>query len=320
MVDISHRPKLLVLSGGMSEEYELSLLHGNEAKEVLEANLFEVKQVAVTKQGEWLQDGITRTPEQIMQHMDGVYIALHGEYGEDGQVQRIIERNGLTYNGSKPYQSSIGMHKMLTKEHINMLPIKTPRHMRVTRSGVNDLNTLVSTIGQLFGPQYIAKPMRGGSSIGQREVSGALHLKSALQSMLEVYDDILVEERVDGTTVTCGVIEDFRSQKRYFTPLIELRYEDEVKDVFKAEKIAPANFSTGIKVEIANITNLVHTQLQLTDISRSDFIVTDSGEIYFLEVNTLPAITKNSPLMAGLNALGASQEEIFCHLCGKHMV
>lgn len=321
MLNKIHKPRIAVLKGGLSDEYQLSVTNGNEIKSVLSATgKYDLLDVTVTKAGDWLIDGHVRTPEHILQQVDGVYIALHGKYGEDGTVQRQIERLGVPYLGSKPYQSSIGMHKMLTKEQLRELGIKLPAHMRATKAGVTDLDATSQTVGQLFGPEYVLKPMQGGSSIGNTRASGTAGLRHALAKMFEHYDDVLIEEFITGKSVTVGCLDDFRQQKRYLTPVVEVLLEPGGGDIFAAQKQAPAALTKAARNELLELTELVHNTLGLTDMSRSDFIVTAKDEVYFLEVNTLPAVTKNSPLVVALESVGGTQEELICHLCGNQIL
>lgn len=314
---ISDRPRIAVLKGGLSEEFPLSMQHGNEVAAILRnQGRYDVLEIAVAKNGDWLQDGFVRAPQVMLEHVDAAYIALHGVYGEDGTVQRVLDRHGVRYQGSKPYQSALALHKMRTKEAVKDLGIATAPHMRITRSGVTDSNAIAHTIGNLFGPAYILKPMRGGSSIGNQYAATALQLAKALEQMFVTYEDILVEQYIEGTDITCGVIEGLRDQAQYITPEVEIILT-EGDDIFSAKKVTPGRFSKAQKTAIADASARLHTALDLRDISRSDFRLTAAGDLYFLEVNTLPAVTKNSPLMAGLNSFGVSQEELVCHLCGS---
>ncbi len=314
----NHKPRIAVLRGGPSEEHVLSMQNGGEVSSVLKATgLYDVVDINVTKNGEWLEDGFVRSSQDILNKVDSVYIGLHGLYGEDGSVQRVIERAGVNYNGSKPFQSAVGLNKMLTKEHVKNTQVQKAAHLRLSKSGVADVHASANTTEKLLGGAFIVKPTFGGSGIGMRIANGSYELAKVLAEMFEKYDDVLVEQRINGASVTCGVVNDLRGTALYATPTIEVVHDLETdQDVFAAEKIVPGRFTKNTKDRIADFSKQIHTELGLSDMSRSDFIVTPEGEIFFLEVNTLPAVTKNSPLMAGMDSLGVSQEELVCHLCG----
>lgn len=316
MIRTPQKRRLAVLRGGVSDEAKLSMQNGAEIIAVLNSfpNI-EVLDVTITKTGDWLVYGMQKTPDQALQHVDHVVIALHGIYGEDGTVQRIIERLGVSYSGSTPYASAIGMHKMLAKEYITPLGIKTAPHMQVGNDSSNDWVSISSTIKTLFGPEYIVKPMRGGSSIGMRHIVETDSLATILKEMTEMYGDILVEEYIDGTDVTVGVIEGLRNVDYYVTPVVEIVSDTTfTTDVFAVEKIAPGRVHKNVRDQLLQQAVAIHNELALKDFSRSDWRVTREGDIYFLETNSLPAVTKNSPLMAGLESVGVSQEELVQHL------
>ena len=321
-MNAAHKPRIAVLRGGPSDEHTLSMQNGAEVSAVLKAaGKHEVVDVVVTKTGEWVEDGFVRSPHDILNKVDSVYIGLHGLYGEDGTVQRELDRAGVRYQGSKPYQSAIGLNKMLTKEHVKNTPVKKAAHLRLSKSGVSDVHASADTTEKLLGGKFIVKPTFGGSGIGTKTARGAHELAKVLEQMFATYDDVLVEQWIDGVSVTCGVIDGLRDTVLYTTPAIEV-INDSKPDacIFAAEKITPGRFSQSVRQKITELAAQIHTELELTDMSRSDFILTPAGEIYFLEVNTLPAITKNSPLFAGLDCLGVSQEELICHLCGVPLV
>ena len=318
MTKDGHKPRIAVLKGGPSEEHTLSMQNGAEVAAVLRAaGKHDVIDITVTKNGEWLEDGFVRTPQDILNKVDSVYIGLHGLYGEDGGVQREIERAGVRYQGSKPFQSAVGLNKMLTKEHVKNTPVKKAGHLRLTKSGVSDVHSSASTTEKLLGGAFIVKPTCGGSGIDTKVANGAHELAKVLEELFETYDDVLVEQRINGVSITCGVINDLRGTALYTTPATEVLYDQTAEnDIFVAEKIVPGRFTKDIRAAVAEYAKRIHMELDLRDMSRSDFIVTDEGEIYFLEVNTLPAVTNNSPLMVGMASLGVSQEELVCHLCG----
>ena len=314
-----HKPRIVVLRGGPSEEHALSMQNGAEVLSVLRAEgKVDVIDVVVTKQGDWLENGFVRTPAQVLDRVDGVYIGMHGLYGEDGKVQREIERHGVRYVGSRPFQSSVGLHKMLAKEHLGSDMVRLPRHLRLTKQGISDKHATATMLERLLGPRLIFKPLFGGSGIGTTRAVGGIEILGALEEILANYDEILVEELISGTDVTCGILEGYRGEDLYAAPVVELVFDTAGSDsVFTAEKIVPGRFTKAIKDEIAAAAVKIHKKLELSDLSRSDFVVTPNGDIYFLEVNTLPALTNDSPLLAGLTSVGATQSEIVCHVCGR---
>jgi len=286
----------------------------------LRAENFYVKDVVIALNGEWLIDGVVRNPEKVMVDIDVAFIALHGEFGEDGTLQRILERLHVPYTGSGPLPSSVAMNKTLTKTKLKPHGVKMPKHMRLTRDGVTDVARIAQSIAALFGPQFFVKPERGGSSIGTYLVKSEVELPQAIAKALDVCDEILVEERIVGREATVGVLENFRNEMFYLLPPVEIippatadYFAAEVKYSGETEERCPGNFTRQEKDELMHTARNVHAALDLKHYSRSDFIVASDG-IYFLEVNTLPGLTAQSLFPKAVEAVGASYGELVSHL------
>lgn len=318
-----HVSKVAVLRGGPSAEYDVSMLTGAGVLDALSGAQLLVKDIIITRDGQWLVEGFTRTPEQALMGVDVVFIALHGTYGEDGTVQRLLERYSIPYTGSKSYASAIAMNKALTKEHLRPHGIQTPKHMRVSRDGVTDAHKTALSIGELFGPRYFVKPVASGSSLGVQRVENVVELGSVLQQLLKDYDDLLVEELIEGKEATVGILENYRNQTLYHLPPIEIVpptktkfFSADVKYTGETDEICPGRFTKDEKAEMSRVAQLVHTKLDLRHYSRSDFIVARDG-IYFLEVNTLPGLTAQSLFPKSIDAVGGSYKELVQHLIAQ---
>lgn len=315
-----NRYRVAVIRGGPSEEYDISMLTGLGVLEAIDRTHFDPIDVVVTKSGEWLYAGAIRFPEQILSHVDIAFIALHGAYGEDGRIQRLLDRYNIPYTGSKAYPSGIAMNKVLTKDHVRDIGVKVPPHMVVSQDSRKNLYNMAETITDLFGPQYVIKPVSSGSSVGTMMVKNPALLPQALNDALSVYDQVLVEKRIIGKEATGGVINRFRGEDLYALPPVEIIppagsdfYDKDIKYTDKTQKVCPGCFSRDEKREIERLSKAVHTHLDLSQYSRSDFMVAPDG-IYFLEVNTLPGLTVESLFPKAMVAIGSSYEELIQHL------
>jgi len=314
------RTRVGIIRGGPSEEFDISLKTGAAVLESIDRALFEPFDIVISKSGEWLLEGRSRFPEHIIPSFDVFFIALHGTYGEDGTVQRLIDRYNVPYTGSKAYASNIAMHKILAKEHVEKQGIKVPRHLRISSADTEKVHTHVNTIRELFGPHYFIKPVASGSSVGIRLVTNHLTLLSEIESSLQEYDEILVEERIVGREVTCGVIERFRDETLYALPPIEIIppiespfFDYHAKYSGLSIEICPAKLTYEEKKNIEAAAKIIHTELNLSQYSRSDFMLAKDG-LYFLEVNTLPGLTKESLLPKSIHAVGSQYGEFITHL------
>lgn len=312
-----------VLRGGPSSEYEVSLKTGLGVIAALQQSGVTTKDIVISREGEWLLNGFMKKPEDTLYGVDVVFIALHGAYGEDGTVQRMLDRFAIPYTGSGPYASAIAMNKILTKEHLSKHGVRMPKHMRITRTGVTSPIKTAMSIESLFGPQYVIKPTSGGSSIGTQVAKNVHELGSMLELLLTDYDDLLVEERIIGTEATVGVLENYRGAPLYNMPAIEIVppsdagfFNTNVKYNGTTNEICPGRFLKPDKDALAQIAGLVHTTLGLRHYSRSDFIVAKDG-VYFLEVNTLPGLTPESLFPKAIEAVGGNYNELITHLISE---
>lgn len=320
MAHLHEKSRIAVLRGGPSEEYDVSLETGKGVLVALSKKPYTVEDIIISKNGEWLKHGVVKNPKDALAATDVVFIALHGAYGEDGTVQRLLENLSIPYTGSRPYPSAIAMNKLLTKEHLKESGIKMAPHMRVTRDSASNIARIVHTIVDLFGPEYVVKPIASGSSIGIEMANSPSTLAAALEKLFVNYDDILVEKRIRGREATCGVLENFRGERVYRLPTIEIvppahtdYFAADVKYTGETEEICPGRFSSEEKKKLEEFAERVHTALGLSQYSRSDFILVD-GDIFFLEVNTLAGLTENSLVPKSLAAVGCSYEDFIEHL------
>ena len=312
--------RVAVLRGGPSSEYEVSLRSGAAVLAALRELDYEYKDITITKSGEWLESGIVRSPEKALEAVDVVFIALHGEFGEDGQVQRIIQRLKLPFTGSNAFSSAVAFNKELTKETLRDHDIKMAKHRRVNRQGTPNLSTEVEMIISELGSELFIKPIGAGSSVGARYIPHADALYIALKELLPEHGTLLVEEFIRGREATVGVLQNYRDQDIYVLPSIEIVppggspfFSYEVKYNGTTQEICPGRFSYEEKSKLSDAATIVHKALHCEHYSRSDFIVKD-GDVYFLEINTLPGLTSESLFPKAAQAVGLDFKQLVQHL------
>jgi D-alanine-D-alanine ligase len=307
-----------VLRGGPSSEYDVSLKTGAAVLEHLPRDRYEPIDVFIDKRGVWHQRGRPIDPSRALSHLDTAFLALHGEYGEDGTVQRMLESHGVPFTGSKSMPSALAMNKMLAKERMKAHGIKTPFARVVHSVTVSPL--LIHELFRSFPQPAVIKPLASGSSVGVTIASSFPEFERGIWAASEVSDRIMLEEYVRGTEVTCGVVESFRGEKLYSLPEIEIVphngrtfFDYDAKYNGASHEICPGRFTPETKQQIAHLAKSVHNALDLRHYSRSDFIVNKHG-IHFLEVNTLPGLTPASLVPQAVAAVGASFSEFLHHL------
>jgi D-alanine-D-alanine ligase len=312
--------RVAVLRGGPSAEYDVSLRTGAEVLQALALAGYPVKDIVITRTGEWLDGGRVRTSDQALEAVDVVFLALHGQYGEDGTVQRILERKRLPFTGSRSFPSAVAFNKVLTKDTLRAHGIRMAEHRHLRKEKFYSADIEARAIADAFGPQYIVKPVASGSSVGTMFVRDAALLPQAIRDAFTQSDEVMVEEFIRGREATCGVLEGYRNQPVYALPVVEIVppaeatfFNAEVKYNGATEEICPGRFTYHEKAQIEEVARFVHEELGLSQYSRSDFIIRD-GKPYFLEVNTLPGLTSESLFPKAMKAVGSNLDHLVVHL------
>lgn len=312
--------RVAVLRGGPSEEYAVSMQSGNAVLKALRDSEQPHKDIVITKKGDWLDEGFVKSPEKALEAVDVVFIALHGSYGEDGQIQRILERQGIPFTGSRALASGIAFNKELTKNTLRPHGLLMPKHRRICRSELDRLDEEIPHIYKEIGSELFVKPLTNGSSLGACYIPNPTVLKETLIDLLATYEQVLVEEFIRGREATVGVMNHFRDQSVYVLPVIEIippggepMFSHEHKYNGQTEEICPGRFSYHEKAKLSDAAALVHNIIACEHYSRSDFIVRD-GDVYFLEVNTLPGMTSESLFPKAAAAVGLDFTSLVNHL------
>lgn len=313
--------RVAVLRGGPSSEYEVSLNTGKEVLSYLRelSEIYEPADIFIAKNGEWHVSGLVFPPHEVLKNYDVVWNALHGAYGEDGQVQRVLESLKIPFTGSGTMASALSMNKDMAKQLYRRYNLLTPNHELVTNDDLNQDNLI--NIFQTYLPPVIVKPSGAGSSVGISLVHSFLELKEAIQNALKHSKGALVEEFIRGKEITCGVIDNFRDERYYALLPVEIEktenknfFDYEAKYGGKTNEICPANITAEEGRVVAEMSRIAHHALGLRHYSRSDFIITPKGKTYILETNSLPGLTSESLLPKALYAVGLHPRDFIHHV------
>jgi D-alanine-D-alanine ligase len=289
---MSDQPRhIAVLKGGPSAEREVSLRSGAAAAEALREAGYEVTEVIVE------DAGFILPPET-----DLAFLALHGTFGEDGQVQEILEARGIPYTGANAQASRIAFDKEKTKEKFRAHGVPTPE------------GQLVSRLEQVTLPlPLFVKPNAQGSSVGTHPATTREELAAALADALKFDSSALVERFIRGRELTVGVLGDEA------LPIVEIHPLDGFYDYAnkytkgRTEYFCPARLPDEITRIIQKHALAAHRSLGQPVYSRVDFLLEKDGNPYCLEVNTIPGMTATSLLPKAAAAMGIS----FPQLCRR---
>ena len=244
----------------------------------------------------------------LCQMADVVFLALHGENGEDGRIQAAFDLFGIRYTGSDYLGSALAMDKGLAKQIFRMNGIPTPNGISLKRG--EDAKS-VAELGLTL--PCVVKPCRGGSSIGVSIVHTEDTFAAALAEAFRLEDELIVEEFIEGREFSVGGIDGEP------LPVIEIAPVEgfyDYKNKYKAGsavETCPAELSPALTEEMQQYARRVAQALGLDTYSRSDFLLGRDNRIYCLEVNTLPGMTPTSLLPQEALVVGMN----FHQLCEK---
>jgi D-alanine-D-alanine ligase len=307
-----------VLRGGPSSEYEVSLKTGAAILNNLPEH-YSGHDIFISRDGVWHKDGLARSPDRALKHIDVVFNGLHGEYGEDGKVQKLLDTLGVPYTGSGAFASAVGMNKALSKIAFEKHGIKTPFYTTVKNT--DPLKEKIEYTFKHFVLPVVVKPSTTGSSVGVTIVRNFHNLEQAINKALTYSPTVLIEEYIQGKEATCGVVDHFRGEKAYSLLPVEIIqpvesdfFDYEAKYGGKSHEICPGRFSRSEMEEIQRLAKHVHHSLGLRHYSRTDMIVSPTRGVYVLEVNTLPGLTAQSLLPLSFEAVGTNFKDMLHHV------
>lgn len=308
-------PRIAVLMGGPSDEHDVSLESGSQVLSALEEEC--PLAVVIQRDGAWTIDGdligsAGAALDRLKRDVDVVFIALHGPFGEDGTVQGLLDAVQLPYTGSGLAGSSIAMDKARAKLVYVARDLPTPAFSLVLRGEKPD----VASIEARCGFPCVVKPCANGSSFGVSFPKDTAELTGAIEEHVAAGREVVVETRVIGTELTCGVVE--IEGAAVAMPVTEIVPNDKY-DFFDYEakytpgatdEITPARIPDDLKETVQALALDSHRALGCRDFSRTDFMVDPERGPLILETNTIPGLTQQSLLPQAAAAHGISFTEL----------
>lgn len=289
--------RITVLAGGPSAERDVSLKSGQAVANALESAGHSVQ----------LADINPDSLDALDIPSDMVFIALHGAFGEDGQVQRLLEKRGITYCGCDARASALAMDKAAAKCRFVEASVPTPRFEVITPQRVDKI---------LTGWQVpvVLKPTDQGSSVGCHIIHDAGQLEPTLRTLMSQHDRCLIEQYIKGLELTVGILGETA------LPPIQIRTKREFYD-YQAkyidndtEYLFDIDLPAELLEEIRTLSVKAHQALDGREFSRVDWMVDEKTlRPYVLEINTIPGFTDHSLLPKAAQRIGLS----FADLCQR---
>ena len=297
------KKNIAIVAGGNSSEYTISINSAKELRLVLNPEKYNVYTVLI-QESKWtviennrefsinkndfsfkLNDGII--------HFDCILMAIHGTPGEDGKLQSYFDLVGIPYTSCSANISALTFNKFACKAFLKEFGTNTAKSLLLRKNEPFDIRDIQD---KLNFPCFV-KPNNSGSSFGISKVNDGEGLRTAIFNAFIEDDEVIIEEFVDGTEISCGLVK--VKGKTHIFPLTEIISKNEFFDYEakytggKAEEITPARIPGDISQRCKELSSSIYTNLGCRGIVRIDYIISGNTP-YFLEINTVPGMTAES--------------------------
>lgn len=324
---MSDKMTVAVIFGGQSSEHSVSCVSGATVMKALDQTKYDLVLVGITKEGKWLlvdsieavengswKDGTINaviSPDAtdhgllIMdqgqvrkQKIDVIFPVLHGMYGEDGTIQGVFEMAGIPYVGCGVFASAVSMDKRYTKVLVDGLGICQAAFEDISRMDMEDMEACLDRVEKSLPYPVFVKPSKAGSSVGVNKATDRASLKYALEVAAKEDMHVLVEETIIGREVECAVLGGYAPKASGVGEVLAAddwySFDAKYNNAESRTDIHP-EFPEGKEDEIRDAAVRIFKRLDAFGLSRVDFfLTTDTNEVVFNEINTLPGFTSIS--------------------------
>lgn len=315
---------IALLTGGTTGEWVVSVKSAATIAQNIDTTKYDVYKIMLTENA-WFYEpadsvrididkndfSLTLSGRKIK--FDGVFIAIHGSPGEDGKLQGYFDMIGIPYTTCSALTSAITMNKGYTKAIVNGIKnLNVAKSIQIFKNAVYS----IADISAELKLPYFVKPNNGGSSIGMSKVKHADDLQEALDKAFNEDTQVLIEEFVEGREFSIGV---FKSKGKIIVlPTTEVIPANEFFD-FEAkytpgatQEITPGDMSEEEKARVEQIVSDVYEKLNCNGIVRIDyFLEHNTGNFFFIEINTIPGQTATSFIPQQVSAMGMELKDFY---------
>jgi D-alanine-D-alanine ligase len=276
------KKKILILSGGISKERLISLDTGFQVAKELKKNGYKIK---ISEPDDNLEKNINEFKPSV------IFNALHGQFGEDGYIQTILEQYQIPYTHSGPIASSIAMDKEISKKIFIKNKINTPKFIKYSFDKKKSTK-LIEQINDKLKFPVVVKPINEGSSVNVY-ICTKKNITKILKSM-ESYKEVMIEEFIAGREIQVAIMGnkklgaiELKPKRKFYD------YDAKYNTNAKTQHIIPIEISRNKLNEVMNMALKAHKVIACRGVSRSDFKFY-RNKFYLLEINTQPGMTKLS--------------------------
>ncbi|WP_282039698.1 D-alanine--D-alanine ligase [Saccharicrinis aurantiacus] len=314
---------IAIIYGGDSSEIVVSRKSAEGIQSFIDTDKYDIVSVcmegkswnAIIDNNEYCIDknDFSYTINNIKYCIDFAYITIHGTPGEDGKLQGYFELLDIPYSSCGVLASSLTFNKFACNNYLKGFGLKVADSLMI-RKGINyDANAIVEKLGL---PCFV-KPNAGGSSFGITKVKKAEEMEEALKNAFSESDEVIIEQFIKGLEVTCGLYKTHNNTSIF--PLTEVIPANEFFDfeakynADKVQEITPARVPEETTNRIQQISSMIYDILACKGIVRVDYIISEN-QIYLLEVNTTPGMTKTSFIPQQIAAAKLDIKDVFTEI------
>tara|TARA_B100001175_G_C19489144_1_gene631594 strand:+ start:161 stop:1135 length:975 start_codon:yes stop_codon:yes gene_type:complete len=314
------KKNVAVVMGGYSSEFDISIKSGQVVYNNLKGDLHNCYRIIIRKD-KWthldenneefdvIKDDFSIQFENKRVKFDVAFIVVHGSPGEDGILQSYFDVIGIPYTGCNSYTSAITFNKRDCISFLKKYNIPSAKSIHLNIDDDIDEEKIIKNIGI---PCFV-KANKSGSSFGVYKVNDKNELLKSIKNSFKVDNEILIESFLDGTEVSVGVMK-YKNNIEIFgiTELISENdfFDYEAKYEGKSKEITPANISEIQKNNVLKISKKIYLKLGMKGFSRSEFIFVGDTP-HFLEINSIPGMTKESIFPKQAKNKGITLKELF---------
>lgn len=307
--------KIAVVGGGNSSEFEISVKSAQEVVNALDS-IYETYLITISGL-DWYwedpngraipvnKDNFSLKLADRTVRFDAVFIAIHGSPGENGLLQGYLDMMGLAYTSCDAFCSALTFNKHACKLFLKDYDIPMAQSMKISLEDKPDSKTIIKKTGL---PCFV-KPNASGSSFGVSRVDNEGDLRKAIDEAFTESKEVLVEALLDGREVGCGIFKS--SEKEHILPITEIITDNDFFDyeakyeAGKSEEITPAELPADMYLKVQDLSSRIYDILGCRGVVRVDFIIVDKNP-FFLEINSVPGMTKESIVPKQINAYGTT--------------
>jgi D-alanine-D-alanine ligase len=311
---------IAIVAGGDSSEFEISVKSATEVGKVLSSSY--IIYIIMIQGTNWYwedpkgrlhnidKNNFTLKTDQHNISFDAVFIAIHGTPGENGLLQGYFDMLRIPYTSCGTFCSALTFNKQACKLFLKEYKIPMADAILIRKGEKTDSGSIIKKIGL---PCFV-KPNDSGSSFGVTKVKKEVDVLSAIETAFKESSEVLIEAFMDGREVACGVAK--TKTRTMVLPVTEIISKNEFFDYEakytpgKSDEICPAEIPSEVTDEVQRLSSLVYDLLGCKGIVRVDYIII-GRQPYFLEINTVPGMTKESLVPKQAEAAGIPLEELY---------